>query len=41
MKEERNHLLKQMDELKATITQYENHIGELEHELEDSINENM
>ena len=41
MKEEKKHLLQQMDDLRSTIKGYEENMQRLEKELEESINENM
>ena len=41
MKEEKKHLLQQMDDLRSAIKGYEENIQRLEKELEESITENM
>lgn len=41
MKEEKKHLLQQMDDLQSRMKGYEETIQQLEKELEESINENM
>lgn len=41
MKEEKKHLLQQMDDLQNRMKGYEETMQQLEKELEESINENM